>query len=315
MITTSGFFSLSCSTWLCTSVALDGVGDIERDGLALVLEHAGDHARRPRCRIRCCREPARRCRSWRRGLHVGQEVVIDLGEVGGDRRGAEEPFEAALGEVGGDQLAVDERNSVFFGDRARRQRDAGLIGAGQRHHLLLGDQPQRLVLPGGRAALVVGEHHLDLGAAEAGEAGVLRQREIAELGMGVVDDVDRDFDRGLGMDAGAGGVAAQRKDRADLDGLVLRRGMARQRNGNRGGAKQPEDMLKSHVDGLRKVATRCQASDGLGCARHKPRNFPYFWPVSIACPIGRGKLRARRKRARRKTINRLKAPPRPLPSG
>ena len=142
-----------------------------------------------------------------------EEVVIDLGEVGRDRRGAEEPFEAALGQIGRDRLAVDEGNAVFLGDRARRQRDAGLIGAGERDHLLFGDQPQRLVLPGRRAALVVGEHHLDLGAAEAGKPGVLRQREIAELGMRVVDDVHRDFDRGLGVDAGAGGVAAQRKDR------------------------------------------------------------------------------------------------------
>ena len=38
MITTSGFFSLSCSTWLCTSVALRGIGDVERDGDALFLE-------------------------------------------------------------------------------------------------------------------------------------------------------------------------------------------------------------------------------------------------------------------------------------
>ena len=174
------------------------------------------------------------------GLHVLEEVEIDLGEVGRDRRGAEEPFEAALGEIGRNRLAVDEGNAVFFGDRARGQRDAGLIGAGERDHLLFGDQPQRLVLSGRGAALVVGEHHLDLGAAEAGEAGVLGQREIAEFGMGVVDDVDRGFDRGLGVDAGAGGVAAQRKDRADLDGLVLRRRAARQRNRNRGGTKQPE---------------------------------------------------------------------------
>ena len=38
MITTSGFFSLSCSTWGCTSVALDDVGDVQRDVQALVLE-------------------------------------------------------------------------------------------------------------------------------------------------------------------------------------------------------------------------------------------------------------------------------------
>ena len=192
------------------------------------------------------------------GLHVLEEVVIDLGEVGGDRRRAKEPLEAALGQIGGNRLTVDEGNSVFLGNRARRQRDAGLIGAGERNHLLFGDQPQGLVLSGRGAALVIGENHLDLGAAEPGEAGILRQREIAEFGMGVVDDIHRGLDRGLGMDAGAGGVAAQREYCADLDGLVLRRSMARQDNGNRGGTKQPEDMLESHVE----VSERCDPIPG-----------------------------------------------------
>ena len=38
--------------------------------------------------------------------------------------------------------------------------------------------------------------------------------------MVVVDDVDGDLDRGLGVHAGARRVAAQGKDRADLDGLL-----------------------------------------------------------------------------------------------
>ena len=193
-----------------------------RDGLALFLEGAGDHvlATEVPYSVLSCTSAMLSVLAPAAFMSV-QEVGIDLGEVGGDRRDAEEPFEAALGEIGGNRLAVDEGNAVFLGDRARRQRDAGLIGAGQRHHLFFRDQAQRLVLSGRRAALVVGEDHLDLGAAEAGEARVLRQREIAELGMGVVDDVHRDFDRGLGVNAGAGGVAAQREDRADLDGLVL----------------------------------------------------------------------------------------------
>ena len=188
----------------------------------LLLEGAGDHVGDRGAVFGVVMDQRDGVGLGARRLHVREEVEIDLGEVGGDRRGAEEPFEAALGEIGRNRLAVEEGNAVFLGDRARRQRDAGLVGAGERDHLLFGDQAQRLVLPGRGAALVVGENHLDLGAAEAGEAGVLRQREIAELGMGVVDDIHRDFDRGLGMDAGAGGIAAQRKHRADLDGLVLR---------------------------------------------------------------------------------------------
>jgi len=124
------------------------------------------------------------------------------------RRGAEEPFEAALGQVGGHRLAVEEGNSIFFRDRACGQRDARLIGAGERHHLLFSDKPQRLVLAGGRAALIVRKHHFDLGAAEPGKSCVLRQREIAEFRVRIVDDIDRGFDRGLGVNAGAGGVAA-----------------------------------------------------------------------------------------------------------
>ena len=83
----------------------------------------------------------------------------------------------------------EERDAVPLGDRARGHRDARLIGADQRVHLLLGDQAQRLVLPGCRRALVVGEHDLDLGALQARQARAFGQRQIAELGMGVVDDV------------------------------------------------------------------------------------------------------------------------------
>jgi hypothetical protein len=54
------------------------------------------------------------------------------------------------------------------------------------------------------------------------------------------------------MNAGAGGIAAHRKYRADLDGFVLRQSIAREHrgnrdNGNRNGTKQPEGELKSHM--------------------------------------------------------------------
>jgi hypothetical protein len=157
-------------------------------------------------------------------LHLLEEVEIDFGEIASHRRRPEEPFETALGEIGRHRLAIDEGNAVFFGDRTRRQRDAGLIGAGERNHFFFRDQAKRLVLPGSGAALVVGKHHLDLGAAKTLEACVLRHRQVAERGIAAVDDLDRGFDGRLGVHAGAGRVAAQGKDRADLDRLVLGRG-------------------------------------------------------------------------------------------
>jgi hypothetical protein len=50
---------------------------------------------------------------------------------------------------------------------------------GQRNHLLLGDQPQGLVLSGCRAALVVGEDNFDFGPAQTGKAGIFRKRKGA----------------------------------------------------------------------------------------------------------------------------------------
>src|SRR5256714_4327234 len=220
--------------------------------------------------------------SLRKSLYI----LIYLGEVRSDRRDAEEPFEAALCEVCRYRLAIQKWNSILLGNRTRRERDTRLVGAGERDHLLFGNQPQRLVLSGCRAALVIGEDNLYLGAAETGQAGVLCQREITQLRMGVVDDIQRGFDRGLGVDAGARGVAAQWKDSADLDRLVLGRSIARQDNGKRGGAKQPEDVSKLHID-VSESTTRCQAL--------KPREYggvaaasSFFWPLSIACPVGIG---------------------------
>ena len=154
------------------------------------------------------------------GLDVLEEIHVGLGDAGRDRRGAEEILEAALGEVGGDQFAGQERDAVALGDRTRGLGDRGLIGAGQRHHLLLGDQAQRLVLAGRRAALVVGEHDRDLGVAEVGQAGAGGKRQLAELRMRLVDDLGRELDPGLARRAGARGVAGQGIDGADLDALL-----------------------------------------------------------------------------------------------
>ena len=108
------------------------------------------------------------------------------------------------------------------------------------------ERPRSLVLTGGGAALIIGEHNFDLGAAEAGKACALGQREVSELGMVVIDDIDSDFDRRLGVIAGAGGIAAKGKDRADLDGL-LREGPAGQRHRHDGSREQPEHMPEFHV--------------------------------------------------------------------
>ena len=49
-----------------------------------------------------------------------------------------------------------------------------------------------------------------------GKPGVLGERDIGELGMGVVDDVGCDLDRRLGGLPGRGGIAGQGKQDADL---------------------------------------------------------------------------------------------------
>src|SRR6516162_11464797 len=223
--------------------------------------------------------------------HVGEEFVIDLCKVGRDRRGTEEPFEPAFGEAGSHRLAVDEGNAVFLGDGADGQRDARLVGADKRDDLFFRDQAQRLVLADGGAALVVGEHDLDLGPSKAGKSGALGERKIAELGMIVVDDVDSHFNCGLGMDAGAGGIAAQGKDRTDLDGLLCDR-HARQRKRHRGSREQPEHMLEFHVI----VSKEC-ARAGLADKprRAKWRRRPSLWisgAMAWTCVLRTGPMNA-----------------------
>ena len=76
--------------------------------------------------------------------------------------------------------------------------------------------------------------------------------------MGVVDDIHRDLERGLGVVAGAGGVAAQRKHRADLDGLVLRASLACKGERDRGGTQESDDMIEFHLS-LRNDPPDCEA--------------------------------------------------------
>src|SRR5262245_31899112 len=98
--------------------------------------------------------------------------------------------------------------------------DARLIGADQGDHLFLRDQTQRLILPGCRGSLVVGEYHFDLGAAEAWQTAALGERKILQLRVRVVDDLDGELDGSLRIVARACRIAAQGIDRPDLYGLL-----------------------------------------------------------------------------------------------
>src|ERR1700679_2720850 len=97
--------------------------------------------------------------------------------------------------------------------------------------------------------------------------------------MGIIDDIHRDFDRRLGVNTGAGGVAAQRKHRADLDGLFLRESATRRQNGNRGGAKQPDDMPEFHADRLREVPPDARLLRP-GCAKRDRLRLPLYLALS-----------------------------------
>jgi len=133
-------------------------------------------------------------------------------------------------------------------DGAGRQRDARLVGADQRRDLLFGDQAQRLILTGGRRALVVGEDELDLGAAEARQATALGQRDdLGEIGVAVVDDVGADFHRHLRVVAGTRRVSAQRVDDADLDRRLLGGCPCRQpENGRSGPCRESPTRCLAH---------------------------------------------------------------------
>src|SRR5262249_51754378 len=83
-----------------------------------------------------------------------------------------------------------------------------------------------------RVGLMVDEGQLELGAALVGQAFGRGQRQIAQLGMFVVDDLGGDFGGGLRCLPGGGRVARERPQNADLDGPGgLRRRRRDQRRG------------------------------------------------------------------------------------
>ena len=77
-----------------------------------------------------------------------------------------------------------------------------------------------------------------------GQALAVGQRKVLQVGVAVVDEVDGQLDGGLGEVAGTRRVAAQRIDRADLDGL-LRRRCARDANTNSAAEMRPAYPLDS----------------------------------------------------------------------
>ena len=82
---------------------------------------------------------------------------------------------------------------------------------------------------------MVGEDQLDLGAAEIGQAGGRGERQVAELGMRIVDDVERHFDRRFGGLAGGGGIAGERHEHADFHRVGgARRRRSAERDGGQG---------------------------------------------------------------------------------
>ncbi len=97
--------------------------------------------------------------------------------------------------------------------------------------MILCDQAQRLLLADLRIALMIGLVEHDLGAAEIRQAGGRAERQIFQVGMGVVDDVGAEMHGVARRLSGARGIAGQRIDHADLDVC----GVRRHRGGQYGG--------------------------------------------------------------------------------
>ena len=152
------------------------------------------------------------------------------------RRGAEIEFQAAAMQARRGIVRRDERDLVALADLADGDGDRALIGADDGADFFLGDQALGFGAALLRIGLVVGEHEADLGAAEAGEALALRQRQIEIVVL--VDDVGRGLERLLRIDADLRAGAGQRIDHADHHFGSLRAGRDRQQRGGGGGSKQ-----------------------------------------------------------------------------
>ena len=109
-----------------------------------------------------------------------------------------------------------------------------MISTKQSLHLVLGDQTRGQLLGERRVSLMIDEYQLDLGGAHIRQAFRCGERQVAELGMLAIDDLGCDFDRCLGCLAGCGGVAGERHEHSDLDGLGGPKRRRRQSGCNRG---------------------------------------------------------------------------------
>ena len=130
----------------------------------------------------------------------------------------------------------DERDLVALADLADGDGDRALIGADDGADFFLGDQALGFGAALLRIGLVIGEHQADLGAAEAGQALALGQRQIEIVVL--VDDVGGGLERLLRIDADLRAGAGKRIDDADhhFGGLRARRDRQQRRGG--GGSKQ-----------------------------------------------------------------------------
>src|SRR5262249_3409644 len=83
--------------------------------------------------------------------------------------------------------------------------------------LILRDQARCELLRERWIALMIDEDKLELRAAHIRQTCSLGEREIAQLRMRVIDDIDSDFGGGLGSLAGCRCIARQWPSNADLD--------------------------------------------------------------------------------------------------
>jgi hypothetical protein len=148
-------------------------------------------------------------------LEIRHEFVHGRGEFAVVRGGAEEPFEPALGQLGRGRFRIEIRDLKAFRHLARSRRDAAVIGAEQRVHTLLGDQTLGFGLTDVRLAAVVDDDDADLGAAQVGQA-YPRSHGHVEIDI-LVDDLDRGFHRGHGVDADLGDRPGQGIQHTDDD--------------------------------------------------------------------------------------------------
>ena len=161
------------------------------------------------------------------------------------RRGTEIEFEAAAMQARRGIIRRDERDLVALADLADGDGDRALIGADDRADLLLRDQAFGLGAALLRIGLVIGEYEADLGAAKAGQAFALRQRQIEIVVL--VDDIERGLERLLGIDAHLGAGAGERIDHTDHHFGSL--GAGRDRSERCGGGSSKQDIPARDVHG------------------------------------------------------------------